>query len=86
MLISEELLAKIVYVYEKAVNFDNVQDNEEETVQKDKASLMTNKKITFSIEGEETELWSEYIEGKQARDVQIQNRKARKITTQNTAF
>lgn len=86
MLISEELLAKIVYVYEQAVNFDNVQDNEEETVQKDKASLMTNKKITFSIEGEETELWSEYIEGKQARDVQIQNRKARKITTQNTAF
>ena len=86
MLISEELLAKIVYVYEQAVNFDNVQDNEEETVQKDKASLMTNKKITFSTEGEETELWCEYIEGKQARDVQIQNRKARKITTQNTAF
>ena len=69
MLISEELLAKIVYVYEQAVNFDNVQDNEEETVQKDKASLMTNKKITFSTEGEETELWSEYIEGKKAREI-----------------
>ena len=31
MLISEELLAKIVFVYEQAVNFANVQDNEEET-------------------------------------------------------
>ena len=31
MLISEELLAKIVYVYEQAVNFASVQDNEEET-------------------------------------------------------
>ena len=47
---------------------------------------MTNKKIVFCTEGEETELWSEYIEGKQAREIQMQNRKARKITTQNTAF
>ena len=86
MLISEELLAKIVYVYEQAVNFASVQDNEEETEQKDKASLMTNKKITFCTEGEETELWSEYIEGKQAREILMQNRKQRKITTQNTSF
>ena len=47
---------------------------------------MTNKKITFCIEGEETELWDEYIHGKLAKDIQIQNRKNRKITGANTLF
>ena len=47
---------------------------------------MTNKKITFCIEGEETELWDEYIHGKLAKDIQIQNRKNRKVTGANTLF
>ena len=47
---------------------------------------MTNKKITFCIEGEETELWDEYIHGKLAKDIQIQNRKNRKATGANTLF
>ena len=49
---------------------------------KDKIALMTNKKITFCIEGEETELFSEYINGKLAKEIQLQNRKQRKITGQ----
>lgn len=47
---------------------------------------MTNKKITFCIEGEETELWEEYIHGKLAKDIQIQNRKTRKITGASIGF
>ena len=63
-LVSEELLAKLVYIYEKSQNFSHV---EEAKAEGDQKVDLSNKKMTFCIEGQENELWQEYIEGSTAK-------------------
>lgn len=60
-LVSEELLFKLVNVYELSQNFSQVSDQEDDPAS-EKIDL-GNKKLTFCIEGKETDIWSEYIEG-----------------------
>ena len=49
--------------------------DEEETQVKDKNDLISSKKITFCVEGQENEIWEEYIYGKQAKGVMAANKR-----------
>ena len=74
-LISEELLAKLVFVYEQATSFAHIHDEEEPSLIKDKSDLISSKKITFCVEGQENEIWDEYIQGRQAKAVMAANKR-----------